>query len=70
MSGRATRRRGVRADRVKRQRAGIKRLNEAFGWEGQPVFNRGAETSYQRERRAGLLASLGFGTRQRKGDES
>lgn len=65
MSGRATRRRGVRPDRVKRQRAGIARLNAAFGYAGESLL---PKSPGQTERRARLLASLGFGTRQRKGD--
>ena len=65
MSGRCTRRRGVAADQVERQRAGIKRLNEAFGTVGS-----GDRQHDQAERKARLLAALGFGPRQRKGDEA
>jgi len=66
VSGRATRRRGVPADRVKRQRAGIKRLNEAFGYAGTIEL----PASEAADRKARLLAALGFGPRQRKGDEA
>lgn len=65
MSGRCTRRRGVPADRVERQRAGIKRLNEAFGTVGG-----GDRQQDSAERKSRLLAALGFGPRQRKGDEA
>lgn len=63
MSGRGTRRRGVPADRVERQRAGIKRLDQAFGRVGS-----GYVQQESAERKARLLAALGFGPRQRKGD--
>lgn len=66
MGGRSTRRRGVAADRLKRQRAGIDRLNRAFGYAGTLEL----PASEAADRKARLLAALGFGTRQRKGDEA
>lgn len=68
MSGRCTRRSGVPADRVERQRAGIKRLDQAFGV--IPGSSRSMTPSDAADRKAGLLAMLGFGPRQRKGDEA
>ena len=70
MGGRATRRRGVRPEQLDAQRRGIAELNNAFGYTGAapllvPTYKKRGLSA---ERMGNLLATLGFGSRQKKGD--